>query len=1562
MAYLSQPLCSAIQIALVDLLASWNIRPLAVTGHSSGEIAAAYAVGALSSEDAMAVAYYRGVFSNDLKDSGQADGAMIAVGISKKAAVPLLSTLKQGQATIACENSPSSITVSGDASAIAEFEVMMKQRGTFARVLPVRVAYHSAHMKLVADKYLAAISHIKARSTDSGVQYFSSVTGHHAVHSELGAPYWVANMLGEVRFAESLLQLCLETTTTKKARKRKAISAVHTIIEIGPHSALAGPIKQILQADQRFVDNPINYQTALVRNSSAVDTTLSLASKLLMAGYPVSLAECNRTHGEVGGKVLVDLPSYTWNHSHSYWAESRSSKAYRHRAYPRSDILGVPDRSTNPLEPTWRNSVRASEIPWIKDHKVQTNVVYPAAGYLVMAIEAAHQRAVARGVELAGYKLREVSIGQALVITEQSKDIETVVSLRPYSENTRSPSDIWDEFYVYSVTDDERWTEHCHGLVSVQKHVGPNEVRGSSQSQTETAELLHNASNIKSRCKTDLDVKAFYEHMSLLGLDYGPTFANLKRASVGPKVCVGTISIPDTAATMPMGFQYPVIIHPATLDSLFHGLFAALAADAGPLKDPMVPIFLEELFVASSASSDPDHRLTVYTSTDSKKESRQVNASMTAFSEDSTDGKPVVTIKGLTCTTLASDAPEQIAAEPKSIAYNPKWEADVDLLSADDVADLCADTQQPASEKGIIQDLEQAGYYHMAHALQTVPSENVENMLHYHKRLWACMKTFVAAVEEEQLSMPTASWKTTSAAERAAHIKKVTASGAEGNLLCHIGTNLPIILGREADALQLMMEEGRLDAYYKENVRFNCNYQAAAKYFDLLGHKNPHMRILEVGSGTGGATLPILQALGGANEDLPRFAKFDFTDISSGFFDTAKEKLEAWSHLINYGKLNIEEDPEPQGYETGSYDVVVAANVLHATKSMQETMNNVRKLLKPGGKLILIELTRERMTTSTIFGTLPGWWAGEEDGRQKGPTLTEQEWVPLLRKTGYAGLDAAVWDSPVEPAHQGSMMVAMAVGDKKLRGSLDVLLICDETTPEPLIDRLTTDFNRCHAGITVATLTEANPAGKLCIVLSEITKPFLSDPSSEQFEAVKKIYTTAKGILWVVRGAQISSSMPASNLVSGFARTVRSEYGGTKIIVMDLDAQEALGALTADPIFNLFNSHFGQTAYTVNNIDVEYSQKKGKLMIPRLVENRGINKIVYSATSDKFPEPQLFYQHGRPLVIEIGTPGLLDTIHFVDDQRLAEPLPDDSVEIEVKATGFNFKDVMMAMGQIEVETLGLECSGTVKTIGKSVQSVSVGDRVSCFAFGAFSNFIRSEAAAVQILPEDMSWEMAACLPVIYCTAYYSVFHVARVIKGETVLIHAASGGLGQATIELCQMIGAEIFATIGTTQKKELLMKRYGIPEDHIFSSRDVNFAKGIMSMTRGKGVDVIMNSVAGEMLRITWECIAPFGRFIELGARDYTINTRLEMHKFARNVTFVVVNLVSLVRERPKIAAQVWSDVMDLFRSKHLSGPSPIAVYGISEIEKALRTMQSGKHMGKLVAVAQPNELVKVR
>jgi acyl transferase domain-containing protein len=223
-ALLSQPLCTALQIALVDLLASWNAKPASVTGHSSGEIVAAYAAGALSQESALAVAYYRGVASTSAKDvQGFPRGAMLAVGMSKGEVDVLISGVQKGVVNVACVNSPNSVTVSGDTPAIDELEDIIKSKGAFARKLAVDTAYHSHHMKLVAESYLKMLETLTASTlVPDGVEFYSSVSGRRTDLSEINAAYWISNLISPVLFLDSVQNLCLGTGS--KRRKRRGLN------------------------------------------------------------------------------------------------------------------------------------------------------------------------------------------------------------------------------------------------------------------------------------------------------------------------------------------------------------------------------------------------------------------------------------------------------------------------------------------------------------------------------------------------------------------------------------------------------------------------------------------------------------------------------------------------------------------------------------------------------------------------------------------------------------------------------------------------------------------------------------------------------------------------------------------------------------------------------------------------------------------------------------------------------------------------------------------------------------------------------------------------------------------------------------------------------------------------------------------------------------------------------------------------------------------------------------------------------------------------------------------
>lgn len=288
----------------------------------------------------------------------------------------------------------------------------------------------------------------------------------------------------------------------------------------------------------------------------------------------------------------------------------------------------------------------------------------------------------------------------------------------------------------------------------------------------------------------------------------------------------------------------------------------------------------------------------------------------------------------------------------------------------------------------------------------------------------------------------------------------------------------------------------------------------------------------------------------------------------------------------------------------------------------------------------------------------------------------------------------------------------------------------------------------------------------------------------------------------------------------------------------------------------------------------------------------------------------------------------------------------------------------MAMGQIKVEDLGCECSGIVSAIDDAVaqdpQGLRVGDRVMCLSSGSYCTQLPLDARLAHRIPDHLSFETAAALPITYVTAYHSVHNIARLRKGETILIHAAAGGLGQALVELSQQVEAVVYVTVGSAEKKEFIIQRFGLAEDHILYSRDVSFSRDIMRLTHGRGVDVVMNSLAGEALRQSWTCIAPHGRFVELGQRDITINTRLDMAPFSRNASFTAFNLAYTMQNDPQAAREVMASVLALFTSGAIRGPDPVETYAFSQLEQAFRKMQTGRHMGKLVAVVQPDDLVK--
>ncbi|KAI4189116.1 MAG: hypothetical protein LQ348_003841 [Seirophora lacunosa] len=258
----------------------------------------------------------------------------------------------------------------------------------------------------------------------------------------------------------------------------------------------------------------------------------------------------------------------------------------------------------------------------------------------------------------------------------------------------------------------------------------------------------------------------------------------------------------------------------------------------------------------------------------------------------------------------------------------------------------------------------------------------------------------------------------------------------------------------------------------------------------------------------------------------------------------------------------------------------------------------------------------------------------------------------------------------------------------------------------------------------------------------------------------------------------------------------------------------------------------------------EYLELDGMLNIPRLVRCDELGREMHARSLPQRSSLRSI-QAVPPVKLTVGTPGLLDTLHFVQDDEFSNPLAEGEVEIRTEAVGVNFKDTLVALAQVPGSSFGLECAGTVTRVGSGA-ALTPGDHVVMAASRRSKTFARGASSTTLKRPEGMSSVEAAAIPAQFITAWRVICHVARVRAGETILIHAAAGGTGQACVQIARMLNATVLATVGSTDKKQLLIEEYGISEEHIFDSRNSSFAHGVMRVTKGWGVDVVINSLAG--------------------------------------------------------------------------------------------------------------------
>lgn len=1551
-AAISQPCCTAIQLGLVDLMRSWGIRPQVVCGHSSGEIAAAYAAGFLTRHDALNIAYQRGKCVATLtKKHPEFRGRMLAAGISEEKVQQYISkatSRAKGKVAVACVNSPTSVTLSGDEDAVKYLQADLESDGIFNRLLQVDMAYHSYHMEAIQTEYMHAMGDIRPLQTDGDVRMISSVTGTEIYAKQMTADYWVRNLVAPVRFSKALEHSLTIFPNHLKTSQKPA----NIILEIGPHSALAGPIKQTLKTMGDDFSG-VSCHSALVRKVDAVKSATDMAGDLFGRGVRVCFDAINDPCQTSEKTVLTNIPTYSWQHTTSHWNEGRVSSQYRQRQFPRHDLLGVLSHDCLPTEPTWRNYVRQSELPWLKGHVIDGQTIFPASGYICMALEALRQGTIASGRAWKNIlcRFRQIVVERALLISDDSFQVETYFTLRKFSTSARELSSDWEEFRVFSVSDRGEVAEHCRGLVSAQPRSESEDTDASREriyyENTRREELL----SAKTSCQKSVDPNRLYESLKSLGVDYTSPFANLTEIKSGGFTSLCRLTIPETKKSMPGGYQQPHVIHPGTLDSCFHAAFPVVLNN-GMMTSSCVLSSIDFLDISSDISNEPTTSLFAHATVEPN--GRQRQQAQIIVTEPSRNDLEVISIRGLGLTLSGSKGGSSQAEKVKQY-HQIEWSMDTTSASNEDVRRIC---RAGLPEVSAFEHRTTCDHYVQViiqNVMTSITPMEESDMADHHKKFMQWMRA------RKPIVKPNAN-------ANLALREKVKSFGIDGVMLVHIGDHLVDILKGKVDPLSVMMQDDLLFRVYASENMSRCNLQLV-NYIRQLQFKNPQMRVLEIGAGTANTAAPLLEGLTtdtlGCPREFAKFEKYVFTDISSGFFEKAKAKLEQFGDLVEYKKLDIEKPVDQQGFEVGSFDLIVASNVLHATASISTTLENVRSLLKPQGKLALIEFTNASSLWPLMFGPLPGWWLGASDGRLDSPLLGLEAWNEALNYAGFSGIDVSLKDYEPSYEHEVSLIISSARPQTASRYPGSITVVCGED--EKGIAGALSDLiakTRKPASIRQSSLSELDPTDTFCVVLLEVVVPFLASCSAADFRAIMNIFFKAKGILWVTRGAAIDSSDPDKALITGLSRTLRSEDHSLKLSTLDLDPTSSCPFDMAKHIDNTLGHVICKEGSGNHLPEYEYAVRNGTILIPRLVEDCVLDDFVQSSLGEKEPTLGTIDQVDRALGLEIETPGLLETFYWTDSALHNRSPTSDEVRIQVNMAALNFKDLMTAMGQLEdLSSMLIECSGTVIEVGRNASTrFNVGDRVCAIGLDGVATSSNIDHHLVHRVPDEISLEAAAAIPVSYATALYALRDVARIQPGESILIHSAAGGFGQAALALAKYFNAgKIFVTVGNAEKKSLMMENFGIPEEHIFSSRGLSFASGIRRHTQGKGVDIVLNSLRGEAARESQSCLNRFGRFIELGKKDLLTNARMEMQYLLKNSTFAVVDLITVAQYKPWIIQDLIKTAVELISKQKVQLMQPITVAPVSKLEDTFRLMQTGKHMGKLVVEFDSQSLVKV-
>jgi acyl transferase domain-containing protein/NADPH:quinone reductase-like Zn-dependent oxidoreductase/acyl carrier protein len=1522
---IAQPSIFAMQVSLAALWKSWGIDPVAVVGHSVGEIAAACVAGVFSIEEGARIIVLRARF---MDGCARGAGTMLAVGLGEEDARSLIARHDR-TVTIAAINGPRSLTLAGAKISLEAILAELEPQGVFARMVRVDHPFHHPLMEPASLELEAALADLVPQA--DSIPFFSTVTGARCAGESCTPIHWGRGVRQPVLFAAAVNAL--------------AEFEVDVWLEIGAHPALVHSIQECL-AGRSGKPTVVASMRREREQGSLVDTAMDL----YRVGVPLDFAAMTSS------RRLLGLPAYAWDKSR-WWHESNDWKEGRLAPGGR----GLLDIRLPRATPTWTARLDGRHMAFLKDHKVDSHVIFPAAGFVEMVLEAGVQLFEGRAFVVEDFEIRK-----PLILPDPASGVHLEFSY-DLGERTWAIQSRFDQGAA--------WSLHVVGSMRCERTESPFATSTWASAAVAGTE--------------EVEVAGFYRYMSDLGLRYGDEFRPIRELAAGGGHSSGLVALSEAIA----GRASEYALHPV----LFDGALQTFSAGAATIEDRRsrmkLPVRFSRILFLRSPGASVRVRAGVLQCNEEFVEGR-----LGLYDEE---GQPCVLVDGFRAISVSGVRRSGSPGGIRDVVYHVDWERTMLPGALGALAPLPLGELRSVAAKALEQVLSIRGRKELEGAMAAGDdlaagqlAEGLRKMgvkvgegftgksLGVASAMEAVFERLMASlVKRGILENSATGWVPTlvfsSEADSAQALLRQFVLAHSGHLpeglLCAANcAELGPILRGEKDAVQVLFSGAGadlLDQFYGDGLYTSQWLAAIAAAVQEATRTLPEgrgLRILEIGGGTAGLAAHVLPLL------ERNLHSYTFSDVSAGFFPGALQKLASFPE-VTCQIFDLEKPGTEQEFLAESFDLIIGTNVLHAVCDVRATLANLHELLVPGGSLIFMDTATPMLWTETVFGLTSGWWRfTDRELRPDQPLLNRAQWERVLKESGFAestslagllgstggegqiGLLARkAWTEIemipwlVEPLEEKSWLIfadAGGLGDElaaRLRSTgascqmvtigegfaatgpetftvrvevpedwQELLLACNQTTPlERIVYLWALDASsEVEDGDTVMgtdgllhlcqALEATNPGGKLRIDA-------------------------------VTRGAQpvgretVPTSVAQSPAV-GLFRVILNEYSNLACRGIDLPPF----ASSAD--IRLLWSELPRT-------DAE-----------REVAFRGEARFAQRLTRGR-PANEQILDSSVALRLESRERGHLDTLRF-SPFVLPECGPGE-VLIDVKAAGMNFRDVLKALALYPGEApdariFGDEVGGVIKAVGAGVKHVVPGDRVYGLAVFGLATETLARGGDVCKIPGNLSFEEAATLPVVFMTSWHALKEVARLRAGETILVHAGAGGVGMAAIQIAHYLGAEVIASAGNATKRNLL-KSLGVK--HVIDSRRGDFAEAVLELTDRRGVDVVLNALAAEAIPMGLSCLAEFGRFIEIGKRDIYQNSRIPLWSLRRNASFHVVAMDAVFSGDEALTRAMLTDLSDLVEKGQL-GPLPFRSFPASRIDAAFRLMASGKHIGKVV------------